>query len=99
MLDIKLLRENPGLVKESLKKRKDTEKLEWLDDLIKKDKEYKEVMQKVQDLRHKRNTASKEINELKKQGKDISSFIKEVLFSSPCTVQTEMDKVCMKWFT
>ena len=39
MLDIKFIRENPGLVKKNLKKRNDAEKLKWLDDLLKKNDE------------------------------------------------------------
>ena len=43
-----------------------------------KDKEYKKLIQQVQELRTKRNSAAKEINELKKAGKDIKAKIKEV---------------------
>lgn len=77
MLDIKLIRENPELVKKDLKKRKDNEKLKWVDDLIKKDKEYRNLLQKSQNLRHKRNELTLEINNLKKQNKDISKLIKK----------------------
>ena len=34
MLDIKLIRENPDAVRKDLKKRGDSEKLGWLDELI-----------------------------------------------------------------
>lgn len=78
MLDIKFIRENPKIVKDSLRKRKDAEKLEWVDDLIAKDEEYREVLQRLEELRHERNTASLEINKLKKEGKDISGLIKEI---------------------
>ncbi len=77
MLDINLVRQSPRIVKESLKKRGEKEKLSWVDDLLKKDKEYRALLQKLQDLRHKRNIIALEINKLKKQGKDIKAKIKE----------------------
>ncbi len=78
MLDIKLIRERPEIVKKDLKKRGDSEKLKWVDDIAKKDKEYRELLKEAEELRHKRNVASDEINQLKKQGKDISKKVKEV---------------------
>ena len=78
MLDIKFIRENPSIVKKDLEKRQDKEKIKWVDDLLDKDKEYRELLQKNQELRCKRNVITEEINKLKKEGKDISSKIKEV---------------------
>src|SRR3989339_336335 len=78
MLDIKFVRENPSIVKKDLEKRQDKEKIKWVDDLLDKDKEYRELLQKNQELRCKRNVITEEINKLKKEGKDISSKIKEV---------------------
>ena len=70
MLDIKLIRENPEIIKKDLEKRNAQEKLSWLDDCIKKDKEYRKLLQEAQELRAKRNKVAEEINQLKKQGKD-----------------------------
>jgi seryl-tRNA synthetase len=78
MLDIKFIRENPTIVKQDLKKRNELEKLDWVNDLLKKDQEYRKLLQESQDLRHKRNIVTQEINALKKEGKDISKKIKEV---------------------
>jgi len=78
MLDIKIIRERPEIIKKDLKKRGDSEKLKWIDDIAKKDKEYRELLKEAEELRHKRNVASDEINQLKKQGKDISKKVKEV---------------------
>ncbi|MAH33325.1 serine--tRNA ligase [archaeon] len=77
MLTIKFIRENPDIVKKDLKKRNDLEKVKWVDDLLKKDEQYRKLLQKEQELRHKRNQISDEINQLKKQGKDIKQKIKE----------------------
>ena len=78
MLGIKFIRENPELVKKDLKKRHEKEIIAWVDDLLKKDEEYRKSLQESQNLRAKRNKATLEINELKKQGKDISAKIKEI---------------------
>ena|SRR3989344_1595625 len=77
MLDINLIREKPELVEKDLKKRKDEEKLVWLTDLIKKDKEWRTTKQKLDSLRHERNKISEEINYLIKQKKDYSEKIKK----------------------
>ncbi|MEA2036972.1 MAG: serine--tRNA ligase [Nanoarchaeota archaeon] len=77
MLDIRFIRENPDVIKKDLEKRNDKEKLSWVDDLLKKDEEYKGLLQKNQDLRHSRNTITQEINKLRKEGKDFSSKVKE----------------------
>ena len=77
MLDIKFIREHSDIVKQDLKKRNDQEKLSWVDDLIKKDEEYRKLLQESERLRHSRNTITNEINDLKKAGKDISEKIEE----------------------
>ncbi len=77
MLDIKFVRENPDAVREDLRKRNDQEKLSWVDDMLEKDKEYRRLLQESEELRHRRNVITDDINELKKQGKDISKRIQE----------------------
>jgi len=77
MLDIRFIRENPNVIKKDLKKRNDLEKLKWVDDLLKKDEQYRKLLKKDQELRHKRNLITDEINQLKKQGKSIKEKIKE----------------------
>ena len=73
MLNIKFIRENPDIVKKDLEKRDDREKLKWINDLLEKDKIYRDLLQKSQELRRQRNIINLEINQLKKQGKDIST--------------------------
>jgi len=77
MLDIKFIRENVDIVKKSLEQRKDTEKQEWVDDLLRKDEEYRKLLQESQKLRQKRNEITIQISELKKQKKDASKLLKE----------------------
>jgi len=78
MLDIKFIRENPKIVKKNLEKRNEKEKIKWIDDLLKKDKEYRKLLKKSEELKHKRNITSQKINELKKQGKTIEKELKEI---------------------
>jgi len=77
MLDIKFVRENPEIVKKGLEKRKDEEKISWVDDLIEKDKEYREILKSNDELRQKRNNLSEEINRIKKEGGDIKKVIQD----------------------
>ncbi|MBI2659899.1 serine--tRNA ligase [Candidatus Woesearchaeota archaeon] len=77
MLDIRFIRENPGIVRKDLEKRNDKEKLEWLDDLIRSDIEHRKLLQENQSLRQRKNIITDEINKLKKQGEDIKEKVKE----------------------
>jgi len=89
MLDIKFIRNNPEAVRADLKKRMDEEKLEWLEDLLQKDKEHRQLIQEVERLRSERNKITKEIadsmkkgekqkaEELKKKAAEIPERIKE----------------------
>jgi seryl-tRNA synthetase len=77
MLDIKLIREHPEVVRSNLEKRGDAEKLRMLDDLIRFDQEWRELLTKVNDLRHRRRLVTEEIAALKKAGKDTSKKVEE----------------------
>ncbi|MFH1256363.1 MAG: serine--tRNA ligase [Candidatus Diapherotrites archaeon] len=77
MLDIHFVREAPDAVRKNLFKRKDNEKLKWLDDLLEKDKRYRELLQEAQVLRGKRNELTQQITLLKSQKKDAAAKIKE----------------------
>lgn len=75
MLDINLIRNNPEVVKEALAKRNyDVDFTEFLA----LDKERKDIIGSVEVLKAKRNSVSKEIPILKKEGKDVSSIIQEM---------------------
>ena len=69
MLDIKFVRENPDVVKENIKKKFQDEKLPLVDEVIRLDKENREIKQELQTLRAERNRISKEIGKLMGQGK------------------------------
>ncbi len=69
MIDIKLIRENPELVKENIKKKFQDEKLPMVDEVAEFDKEVRTVKAKGDALRADRNKMSKEIGLLMRDGK------------------------------
>ena len=69
MLDIKLIRENPELVKKNIKLKFQDSKLPLVDKLIELDKEKRAVKSEVDNLRENRNKISKQIGVLMSQGK------------------------------
>ena len=77
MLDIKLIRENPEMVKQNLVKRGDMEKLELLEKLIQYDKEWREKTTRLNELRRRRNELTTHIANIRKEGKDASTEIAE----------------------
>jgi seryl-tRNA synthetase len=77
MLDIRLIRENPDVVRRNLEKRDDPEKLKLLDALIGLDTEWRQLLTKVNELRHRRRIATEEIAKLKKKGKDTAQKLEE----------------------
>jgi len=77
MLDIKLIRENPDLVRENLKRRHDVEKLKMLDELLKSDKRWRELVAEINKLRARRNEVSLEIAKAKKEKKPTEKLMKE----------------------
>lgn len=70
MLDIKLIRENPELVKNNLKKRGDPENLQMLDELVDFDKKWRQYLTELNELRHERRLITAEVAALKKKRKE-----------------------------
>ena len=66
MIDIKLIRENPDLVKENIKKKHQEEKLVLVDKVRKLDEEWRKLKYGEDVLRSERNKISEEINQAKK---------------------------------
>lgn len=77
MLDIRLIREDPDLVRKNLKRRNDPEKLRLLEELIKNDEKWRKLRTEINNLRQKRNEVNKAIAELKKQKKDFKKKLKD----------------------
>jgi len=73
MLDIKFIRANPDIVRADLKKRGDPEKQEWLEDLLQKDKEYRQLLMDLEKMQAERNQITKKISEAVKAKKDATA--------------------------
>jgi len=90
MIDIKLIRENPELVKENIKKKFQDEKLPLVDKVKKLDDSWRKQKYQADELRSERNKISQEIGkakkakdeklakELMKQAKEIPEKIKKI---------------------
>jgi len=77
MIDIKLIRDNPELVKANIKKKFQNEKLVLVDKIRKLDEEWKKLKYDEDTLRNGRNSVSEQINQLKKQKKNADVLIKK----------------------
>ena len=75
MIDIKLMRENPELVKEGIKNKNDKSDI---DEILKLDKLRREKLQQVEELKAKRNSASQQIGKLKKAGESTDEIMSEM---------------------
>ena len=69
MIDIKLIRENPDLVRENIKKKFQDQKLALVDEVIDLDKKNRAAITEVESLRAERTKLSKQIGALMGQGK------------------------------
>ena len=76
MLDIRLFRENPEIIRKSEIKR--GHGTTFIDEVIKCDNSWRAALKKVEQLKAQRNKVSLEINQLKKQGKSATAKIKEM---------------------
>ncbi len=69
MLDITVVRKNPELVKENIRKKFQDHKLVLVDEVIALDAQYRQTKTKADDLRAQRNSLSKKIGIMMGQGK------------------------------
>ncbi len=75
MLDIKLIRQEPERVKAALARRKAEDRV---DDIRALDEKRRNCLYEVEQLKNKQNTVSKQIPQLKKEGKDTSAIFAEM---------------------
>ena len=75
MIDIKLIRENPELVKKAVasKNEKDT-----VDEILALDNKRREIIKKSEELKAKKNKVSQEVGRLKKAGENADEIINEM---------------------
>ncbi|UCG95876.1 MAG: serine--tRNA ligase [archaeon] len=91
MLDINLIRNKTERVKENLKRR-DKDYVKMLDEVLKKDGEWRKLKTKNQELQHKRNVLSRKIGELKAGKKDAKKEMKEVS-GIPAKIKKNNEKI------
>jgi seryl-tRNA synthetase len=77
MLDIRFVRAHPEIVKADLQKRNDPDKIEWVDDLLRKDARSRELKVETDALRQRRNSIARDINAAKKAGLDAKDLMAE----------------------
>ncbi|MDP3986967.1 MAG: serine--tRNA ligase [Nanoarchaeota archaeon] len=90
MIDIKLIRENPDLVRENIKKKFKDEKLGIVDKIVKIDEQWKKAKQEEETLRAERNKLSKQVNQLMKSGKKSEA---EKVIKSAKKIPSEIEKL------
>jgi seryl-tRNA synthetase len=79
MLDIKLFRETPEIIKENLKKRGWEESdISIVDEVIQNDVNWRKSRQEADSLKHQRNVVTEEIANAKKAGGDISEKVQSM---------------------
>ena len=77
MIDIRLIRENPELVKENIKKKFQDAKLPLVDEVLELDKANRAAINEASNLRAQRNALSKKIGMLMGQAKKDPSKLEE----------------------
>jgi len=75
MLDIKFIRDNPDIVRDSLRKRHTEFDLQ---ELLEVEQERRDLLYKVEQLKRERNESSEEIARLKRENKDASATIRKM---------------------
>ena len=92
MLDIRLIREDPDLVRKNLEKRRDPEKLALLDGLIEDDARWRELVTRVNNLRRRRNEISSEIAGALREGGNTSALKEEAVRIPELIAEAEAER-------
>jgi seryl-tRNA synthetase len=77
MIDIKLIRENPDMVKDNISRRQDKAKLKMVDKVMKLDQSWVTNKKELDDLRKRKNELSEKIAKTKDKAKGKEPLIKE----------------------
>ncbi len=78
MLDIKVIRDDPGGVKQAILDRGMSAEVADVDGVLEADGRRRALLVEVEELKHRRNRASEEIVALKKEGGDSSAIVAEM---------------------
>ena len=77
-MDVKLLRENPGAIVASLKRRGAVDKVPLVEEASKADSDWRKYKTEVDRLRHRQNDLTAQVASLKKKGEPIEEKLREV---------------------
>ena len=77
MIPIDVIRSAPDVVESSLRKRGDENKILLLQEIIKKDGQWKSLLSNLDSLRNKRNILTKKVDEVRKSGGDFKPVVEE----------------------
>jgi len=77
MLDIKLVRDNPNLVKENLRRRGTLDKVPEVDRLLELDNKWRKFLQETEALRRKRNEITQQIAKARSKKEDASLLLRQ----------------------
>ncbi|WP_456476928.1 serine--tRNA ligase [Oceanithermus sp.] len=75
MLDLKLIRENPDLVKEGIRKKRELDALPLVDEILELDRRRRELLAEVEALRAQQKKLAKAVGQAKAQGEDASDLL------------------------
>ncbi|MDG6898279.1 MAG: serine--tRNA ligase [Nitrososphaerota archaeon] len=78
MLDVRLVRESPEVIRNDLRKRGLLDKLQLVDEAITSDRDWRKSKAQVEELRHKQNQLTAEVAALKREGRPADAKLKEV---------------------
>jgi len=78
LMDVKLLRENPGAIVASLKRRGAVDKVPLVEEASKADSDWRKYKTEVDRLRHRQNDLTAQVASLKKKGEPIEEKLREV---------------------
>jgi seryl-tRNA synthetase len=78
LLDVKLLRESPEVVRKNLERRNLSLKVPLIEEALRIDRDWRNLETRVEELRHRQNQLTVEVASLKKQGKSIIGKLKEI---------------------
>ncbi len=94
MLDLKLIRENPTLIKQNSKNREyDSSSV---DKILKFDEKWRSLKNEDDKLRHERNLVSEEINKAKKAKKDVKPIIAKAKSMSDKLLKNEEEEKSLR---
>ena len=93
MIDIKLIREDAGLVRENIRKKGQNDKVALVDRVLELDSKWRKEKKRVDDLRAERNKISESINVLIKGGKKLDA---KKLIVKAKAIPGKIDKIDVK---